>query len=67
RCWVYPIKKKSDVFEVFKVYKALVELDSGKKVKCFRADNGGEYTGDEFDIFCRQEGIKRQFTTAYTP
>ncbi|GJZ26033.1 gag-pol polyprotein [Tanacetum coccineum] len=22
RCWVYPIKKKSDVFEVFKVYKA---------------------------------------------
>ncbi|GJX34540.1 retrovirus-related pol polyprotein from transposon TNT 1-94 [Tanacetum coccineum] len=67
RCWVYPIKKKSDVFEVFKVYKARVELDSGKKIKCLRTDNGGEYTGDEFDTFCRQEGIKRQFTTAYTP
>ncbi|GJV88834.1 retrovirus-related pol polyprotein from transposon TNT 1-94 [Tanacetum coccineum] len=67
RCWVYPIKKKSDVFEVFKVYKARVELDSGKKIKCLRTDNGGEYTGDEFETFCRQEGIKRQFTTAYTP
>ncbi|GJU15292.1 retrovirus-related pol polyprotein from transposon TNT 1-94 [Tanacetum coccineum] len=67
RCWVYPIKKKSDVFEVLKVYKAQVELDSGKKIKCLRTDNGGEYTSDEFDTFCRQEGIKRQFTTTYNP
>ncbi|GKD19514.1 gag-pol polyprotein, partial [Tanacetum coccineum] len=28
---------------------------------------GGEYTRDEFDTFCKQEGIKRQFTTAYIP
>nr|GEU62815.1 retrovirus-related Pol polyprotein from transposon TNT 1-94 [Tanacetum cinerariifolium] len=54
RCWVYPIKQKSDVFEVFKVYKAGIELDSGKKIKCLRTDNGCEYTGDEFDTFCRQ-------------
>nr|GEV29091.1 retrovirus-related Pol polyprotein from transposon TNT 1-94 [Tanacetum cinerariifolium] len=67
RRWVYPIKKKCDVFEFFKVYKARVELDSGMKIKCLRTDNRGEYTGDEFDLFCRQEGIKRQFTTAYTP
>ncbi|GJZ10491.1 retrovirus-related pol polyprotein from transposon TNT 1-94 [Tanacetum coccineum] len=67
RCWVYPIKKKSDVFKVFKVYKARVELDSEKKIKCLRTDNEGEYTGDEFDTFYRQEGIKRQFTAAYTP
>nr|GEW08436.1 hypothetical protein [Tanacetum cinerariifolium] len=38
-CWVYPIKKKSDVFEVFKVYKAWVELDFGKTIKCLRTDN----------------------------
>nr|GEU91101.1 retrovirus-related Pol polyprotein from transposon TNT 1-94 [Tanacetum cinerariifolium] len=67
RCWVYPIKKKSDVFEVFKVYKARVELDFETKIKCLRTDNGGEYTCDEFDLFYRQEGIKRQFTTPYTP
>nr|GEU31244.1 hypothetical protein [Tanacetum cinerariifolium] len=67
RCWMYPIKKKSDVFEVFELYKAQVELDSENKIKCLRTDNVGEYTGDEFDTFCRQEIIKRQFTTAYTP
>nr|GEW20460.1 Gag-Pol polyprotein [Tanacetum cinerariifolium] len=67
RCWVYPIKKKSDVFKVFKVYKAWVELDSGKKIKCLRKDNGGEYTSDEFNTFFGKEGIKRLFTTAYTP
>ncbi|KAE8705938.1 hypothetical protein F3Y22_tig00110415pilonHSYRG00197 [Hibiscus syriacus] len=67
RCWVYPIKKKSDVFSTFKSFKARVELDSGNKIKCFRIDNGGEYTSEEFDDFCRKEGIKRQFTMVNTP
>ncbi|KAH9715183.1 hypothetical protein KPL71_020951 [Citrus sinensis] len=67
RCWVYPIKKKSDVFLVFKEYKARVELESGKKIKCLRTDNGGEYTDGEFLSFCKQEGIQRQFMVAYTP
>jgi hypothetical protein len=67
RCWVYPIRRKADVFAVFKTFKARVELESEKKIKCLRTDNGGEYTSDEFDNFCQHEGIKRQFTTAYTP
>nr|GEU31245.1 hypothetical protein [Tanacetum cinerariifolium] len=67
RCWMYPIKKKSDVFEVFELYKAQVKLDSEKKIKCLRTDIVGEYTGDEFDTFCRQKGIKRQFTMEYNP
>ena len=53
RCWVYPIKKKSDVFQVFKEYKARVELESGKKIKCLRTDNGEEYRDDEFLAFCK--------------
>ncbi|KAH9727082.1 Integrase catalytic domain-containing protein [Citrus sinensis] len=67
RCWVYPIKKKSDVFPVFKEYKVRVELESSKKIKCLRTDNGGEYTDGEFLAFCKQEDIQRQFTVAYTP
>ncbi|KAL0552270.1 hypothetical protein IC582_011378 [Cucumis melo] len=35
RCWVYPIKKKADVCSIFKVFKAQVELQFGKKIKCF--------------------------------
>ena len=67
RYWVYPIKKKSDVFSVFKEYKARVELESSKRIKCLRTNNGGEYTNDEFLDFCKQKGIQRQFTVVYTP
>ena len=56
---MYPIKRKADVFIVFKIFKAQIELESEKKIKCLRTDNGGEYIGDEFDNFFQQEGIKR--------
>ena len=48
-------------------FKARVELESGKKIRCLRTNNGKEYTSEEFDNFCQQEGIMRQFTVAYTP
>jgi transposase InsO family protein len=67
RLWVYPIKKKSDVFSIFKQFKALIELETGKKIKCLRIDNGGEYTNGDFLSFCKEEGIMRQFTVAHTP
>jgi hypothetical protein len=66
RCWMYPIRRKADVLVVFKTFKAGVELESKKKIKCLRIDNGGEYTIDEFDNLCQHEDIKRQFTIAYT-
>ncbi|KAH9742745.1 hypothetical protein KPL70_003057 [Citrus sinensis] len=68
RCWVYPIKKKSDVFPVFKEYKAWVELESGKMIKCLRTDNGGEYTDGEFLAFCKQkEQIRAMLRTGGLP
>ena len=48
RCWVYVIKKTSDVFLVFKWYKALVELEFKKRIKCLMTNNGGAYTNDKF-------------------
>ena len=32
-----------------------------------RSDQGGEYTGDQFEGFLRHQGIKHQCTPAYTP
>jgi transposase InsO family protein len=54
------------VLAVFKTFKARVELESETKIKCLRIDNGGEYTGDEFDNFCQHKGITSQFIIAYT-
>ena len=67
RIWVYPIKKKSDVFPIFKEFRAQVELESGKRIKCLRTDNGGEYIDGDFLAFCKHEGIQRQFTVVDTP
>ena len=53
RCWVYLIKKNSDVFLVFKEYKTRLELESGKKIKYLRIDNGEEYTDSEFLAFSK--------------
>ena len=48
---MYPIKKKSDVFSVFKEYKAEVELESDKRIKYLRINNGEECIDDEFLAF----------------
>ncbi|KAL4321948.1 hypothetical protein AHAS_Ahas14G0161500 [Arachis hypogaea] len=52
---------------MFKEFKAKLELESGKKIKCLRTDNGGEYVNGDFLTFYKQAGIQRQFTVAYTP
>ena len=61
------LKGKSEVFGIFKKFKALVEKQSGKQIKVLRSDRGKEYTSREFDKFCEDEGIERQLTVAYTP
>jgi len=43
KTWIYCIRNKFDVFGTFKKCKALVENETGKRLKCLRSDNGGEY------------------------
>ncbi|KAE8683276.1 TMV resistance protein N-like [Hibiscus syriacus] len=38
KTWVYFLKQKSEVFEVFKKFKAAVERESGRKIKAMRSD-----------------------------
>jgi len=44
-----------------------VELETGKRMKCLRTDNGGEYVNGNFLIFCKHEGITRQFIVPHMP
>ena len=67
KVWVYFLKQKSDVFITFKQWKALIENQTGKKIKRLRTDNGMEFCGNEFDQFCMNEGIVRHRTVRYTP
>ena len=47
-CWVHLLKHKSEVFDLFKVFRALVENQSGRKLKTIRYDNGADYLKSEF-------------------
>ena len=61
------IKKKSDVTLHAKNAIAYFETQSGKRVKCFRSDNGGEYLSGEFSAYCAEKGIIHEFSAPYTP
>eukprot|EP00253_Pinus_taeda_P020671 PITA_20671 len=67
KVWVFMLKKKSNVFTVFKQFRALVENNTGRTIKCLRTDNGGEFTSKEFDSYCKDAGIERHKTTVNTP
>ena len=59
KTWMYFLKQKFDFFENFKKWKALVENETGKKLKCLRSDNGGEYCSTTFEYYCSINGIQR--------
>ena len=67
KTWIYFLKTKGEVFKRFQEFKALVENQTGKKIRCLRSDNGGEYTSNDFDDYCVREGIRREMTVAYNP
>lgn len=49
KSWVYPMKHNSDVFDIFKKRKAIVQNEIGFKLKCLRFDNKEEYCSKEFE------------------
>ena len=53
------MRKKSEVFDKFKEFKALVENQTEKKIKALRTDNGGEFCKKEFEEFYKKCGIAR--------
>jgi hypothetical protein len=67
KVWVYFLKNKSEAFAKFKIWKAEMENQTGRKIKCLRTDNGTEYRDGNFLKFCEEHGIKRHFTVRKTP
>uniref|UniRef100_A0A2N9FLA5 CCHC-type domain-containing protein n=1 Tax=Fagus sylvatica TaxID=28930 RepID=A0A2N9FLA5_FAGSY len=56
KAWVYFLKNKSEAFAKFKIWKAEVENQTGRKIKCLRTDNGTEYRDGDFLKFCEEHG-----------
>ena len=48
RCWLYTMKHKGEVLELFMEWKKNMEKTMGKKAKLLCSDNGGKYISDPF-------------------
>ncbi|GAU22960.1 hypothetical protein TSUD_247040 [Trifolium subterraneum] len=67
KLWTYLIKRKSEVFDVFKKFKAMAEKQSDHKLKVLKTDGGGEYVSNAFSEYCEAEGIMHEVIPPYTP
>lgn len=67
KVFVYPMKRKSEVFDIFVKFKTLVENQQNCKIKTLRSDNGTEFCNKQFDSFTAEHGILHQRTAPYTP
>lgn len=67
KTFVYFIKNKDEVFEIFKAWKVLVENQTNKKLKKIRTDNGTEYCNSKFQNYLKENGIVHQTTVPYSP
>lgn len=61
------MKEKSEAFEVFKKFKAMVEKATDRHIKVVRSDKGGEYTSTDFMKYCEKEGIRIFLIAPYSP
>ena len=44
KVWVYVLKRKVDVFNMFKQFRAMMEKRNGRTIKHLRTENGAEFT-----------------------
>ena len=65
--WVYFLQHKSETFQKFQIFKAMVENQSACYIKVLRTDRDSKFISKEFNLFCEEEGIQRKLTTPYTP
>ncbi|GJY73586.1 putative ribonuclease H-like domain-containing protein, partial [Tanacetum coccineum] len=65
--WVFFLATKDETSEILKNFIKEIENLVDKKVKIIRSDNGTEFKNHVMDEFCREKGIKREYSVARTP
>lgn len=65
--WVYMLKTKDAALATFKKFKVLVEKGGKHEIQVFRTDRGGEFSSNEFKLFCEETWILRHYTSPCSP
>jgi len=66
KTWIYLIKAKVEVIDVFRKFKAMISRQTGSFIKILKLDGGGEYVSTEFESHCEEE-IIHEVTPPYIP
>jgi hypothetical protein len=64
---IFFLKQKSEAFEHFKYFVLRLEKETNNSVNIFRSDNGGEYTGREFEYWIKSKGIRHETSIPKIP
>lgn len=67
KVFVYFTREKSNVFTIFKDFRAMIENQTDRKIKILRSDNGGECESNNFRKYLTADGIINQTSAAHTP
>lgn len=65
--WLYLLFKQDDVAKTFREWKAWAERHFFRSVKILHTDGGGEFAGNEFQAYLKEQGIEHVTTPAYSP
>ena len=66
-CWVFLMKYRSEFFEIYPAFQALIKTQHSAVIKCFRCDLGGEYTSNKFFQLLALDGTIHQTSCKDTP
>ncbi|XP_052625020.1 uncharacterized protein LOC111912222 [Lactuca sativa] len=65
--WVYLMKHRSDLFDIYSNFRALVKTQHSAVIQCFRCDLRGEYTSNDFTQLLASDGTIHQSSCTDTP
>ncbi|KAK1692254.1 hypothetical protein QYE76_008951 [Lolium multiflorum] len=65
--WVYFLKKKDETQQIFIDFASEVQRQHNLLIMAIRSDNGSEFKNYTLNDFLSDEGIRHQYSAAYTP
>jgi transposase InsO family protein len=65
--WVFFLQEKSQTQETLKKFLSQAQNEFGLRIKKIRSDNGTEFKNSQIEGFLKEESIKHEFSSPYTP
>ncbi|CAO1618272.1 unnamed protein product [Parajaminaea phylloscopi] len=66
-CWAIPVPDKRNIPLAIRLWTETMEVQKDAKLAILRSDNGGEFTGSDFQDWLRQKSITQELTVPNTP